>query len=343
MIKKVAIVSLSSGMLGEDFIQHELDLGLKRLEALGLEVSFTPNALKGIDYLKEHPEARASDLIAAFEDPSVDMILCAIGGDDTHRLSPYLFDHEALKKVVKQKVFLGFSDTTINHLMLHQLGIKTFYGQSFLADVCELESDRLPYSRAYFEELVTSGQILEIKPSPYWYEERKDFSAKALGTKRVRHLNRGFELLKGSPTFSGEILGGYLESLYQLFDHSCYDDSVAIARKYQLFPSLADLTGKILLLEISEEKPDPLLFEQMLKTLKETGIFSVISGLLVGKPIDETHKESYREILLKVVDTDIPILYNLNVGHATPRAIVPFGVMAEVDAEASVIRFKIDS
>lgn len=34
--------------------------------------------------LKEHPEARAQDLIAAFADKSIDMILCAIGGDDTY-------------------------------------------------------------------------------------------------------------------------------------------------------------------------------------------------------------------------------------------------------------------
>lgn len=33
---KVAVVSLSSGMFGEDFAKHELDLGLKRMKELGL-------------------------------------------------------------------------------------------------------------------------------------------------------------------------------------------------------------------------------------------------------------------------------------------------------------------
>ena len=37
--------------------------------------------------------------------------------------------------------------------------------------------------------------------------------------------------------------------------------------------------------------------------------------------------------------SNIPIVYNLNVGHATPRAIVPFGVHAHVDAQEQVIRF----
>lgn len=29
MIKKIAIISLSRGLLGEDFIKHELDIGKK--------------------------------------------------------------------------------------------------------------------------------------------------------------------------------------------------------------------------------------------------------------------------------------------------------------------------
>ena len=73
--------------------------------------------------------------------------------------------------------------------------------------------------------------------------------------------------------------------------------------------------------------------------LKETGIFEVISGLLVGKPMDETFYDDYKEALMDIIDSNIPIVYNLNVGHATPRAIVPFGVHAYVDATEQVIRF----
>ncbi len=92
-IKNVGIVSLSSGILGEPFIRFEMDIGLQRLKDYGLRVKFMPNALKGLDYVKEHPEKRAEDLLQAFRDPEIDMILCAIGGDDTYRLLPYLFDH----------------------------------------------------------------------------------------------------------------------------------------------------------------------------------------------------------------------------------------------------------
>ena len=138
MVRKIEIVSLSRGILGEAFVRHELELGLKRLEEMGVEVVFSPNALMGLDYISAHPEARADDLISAFQDDSVDMILCAIGGDDTYRLLPYLFSDHQLEKAVKDKIFLGYSDTTMNHLMLHKAGVKTFYGQAFLSDVCEL-------------------------------------------------------------------------------------------------------------------------------------------------------------------------------------------------------------
>lgn len=39
---KVAIVSLSSGILGEFEVRHELELGIKRLKDLGLEPVFVP-------------------------------------------------------------------------------------------------------------------------------------------------------------------------------------------------------------------------------------------------------------------------------------------------------------
>ena len=102
---------------------------------------------------------------------------------------------------------------------------------------------------------------------------------------------------------------------------------------------MSDWDGKILLLETSEEKPKPEDFKKMLRTLKDTGIFKVINGLLVGKPMDENFYDDYKEALLDVIDSNIPIVYNLNVGHATPRAIVPFGVHAYVDAQEQVIRF----
>lgn len=339
-VRKAAIVSLSSGILGEESVRHELDLGLKRLQAYGIGVRFMPHALRGVDYVQAHPEDRARDLLDAFQDPETDMILCAIGGDDTYRLLPYLFEHDELKNAVSSKIFLGFSDTTVNHFMLRKVGLNTFYGQSFLSDVCEPGPEMLPYTRKYFEELIATGAIRQITPSDRWYEERTAFGPDQLGTVPASHPDRGFELLQGDAVFSGEILGGCIDTMYDMFDGGRYADMPVLCRKYGLFPRAEEWRGKILLLETSEEKMKPEEYRKALEYLKRAGVFGAVSGILAGKPMDETHDGAYRQALVETVnDPRLPIVWNLNVGHATPRCIIPFGVEALVDARAQVIRF----
>ncbi len=340
MVKTVGIVSLSRGTIGEDFVKHELELGIKRLEEMGLNVKFMPHALKGIEYVESHPEKRAEDLINAYKDPEIDMILCAIGGDDTYRLLPYLFGNDELKNAVNDKIFLGFSDTTINHLMLHKVGVKTFYGQSFLADVCEMGKDILPYSKKYFKELITTGSIREITPSGSWYKERTSFGEDQLGVDPVPMKDTGFMLLQGKGEFSGEILGGCIDTIYDIFDGERYEDMPGLCSKYQLFPSAEEWRGKILLLESSEEQMTPEKYRKALKFLKEYGVFDAVTGVLIGKPMDRVYEAEYKQALTEVIaDLELPIVCNINIGHALPRCIIPFGVNAAVNVQKQKILF----
>ena len=94
-------------------------------------------------------------------------------------------------------------------------------------------------------------------------------------------------------------------------------------------------------MESSEEKPSPEMYEKMLLVLKEYGLFNVVSGVLVGKPMDEAYADEYKKLLVKIIDSpELPILCNINIGHATPRCIIPFGVYATVDADKQVITFE---
>ena len=90
--------------------------------------------------------------------------------------------------------------------------------------------------------------------------------------------------------------------------------------------------------------PRVLVLEWNLVLLKlQSWIFSgieVLNGILVGKPMDETYADDYKKELLNIVGGDLPVLFNLNIGHATPRAIVPFGVHARVDADKGIITFE---
>ncbi len=340
MVKTVAIVSLSRGILGEPFIKWELELGLKRLKDYGVEVKFMPHALSGLEYVQEHPEKRAEDLLAALADADIDMILCAVGGNDTYRLLPYLFEHNELRQVATPKIFLGFSDTTMNHFMLHKLGIPTFYGQAFLPDICELSSEMLPYTKHFFEELLTTGTISQITPSPVWYDARESFDQSQLGVAMPQHANTGFELLQGSPVFEGKILGGCLDTIFDMFNSQRHSDSVDLCEKYELFPPAEAWKGRILLLETSEEMMPPEKYKAALLELKKRGVFDAVSGVLMGKPMNEQYVDQYKQLLVETVDNpQLPVVSNISVGHATPRCIVPFGIPAVVDVNRQIITF----
>lgn len=332
---KIAIVSLSSGVLGEPFVAHELELGEKRLTELGLRFEYMPNSRKGIEYIKNHPEARAEDLKRAFADDSIKGIICAIGGDDTYKTIPYLLDDNEFIALVKNrpKVFLGFSDTTNNHLMFYKLGLQTYYGQAFLTDFAELAGEMLPYTKEWSERLFNSGPRTEIVHSPIWYGERSGYGVDQVGVNRVAHEEtRGFEVLRGTGVIKGELLGGCVESFYDQLTGDRYAEEKDIIEKYEIFPSTEEWRGKVLFAETSEEKPSPEKLGKMLATLDEAGVLGAVAAVVVGKPQGEKFYDEYKQVWLEATEKhNLPIIYNINVGHAAPRCILPYGGRVSVD------------
>ena len=332
---KIAIVSLSRGLLGEDYCKHELDLALTRLKEFGLEPVIMPNALKGMKYLEEHPEARASDLKTAFVDDSIKAIITAIGGIDTYKTIPYLMENEEFKKAVKNhpKIFTGFSDTTNNHLMLNRLGLSTFYGPCLLVDIAELDSQMLPYTKEYFDKFFLNEDSFEITSSPIWYSDRKSYSASELGKPRESHKEEhGYEVLNGNGIVIGKLYGGCIESIYDAFTGASFEDEPLVYEKYNIFPTEDEWKEKVLFLETSELMATPEELEKMLMEFKKRNIFNLVKGLIVGKPINEKYYNEYKEVYKKVFsDLDTPILFNANFGHSVPRCIIPYDAETTID------------
>jgi len=53
-------------------------------------------------------------------------------------------DEEFIEAVEKHsKLFTGFSDTTVNHLMFYKLGLSTYYGPNFICDLGEIVSSEI--------------------------------------------------------------------------------------------------------------------------------------------------------------------------------------------------------
>ena len=332
---KIAIVSLSRGLLGMSFCKHELDIAIKRLKEFGLVPVIMPNALKDMDYIEKHPEARASDLKQAFMDNSIKAIITAIGGIDTYKTIPYLMEDEEFKDAVRNnpKIFTGFSDTTNNHLMLNRLGLSTFYGPCLLVDIAELDNDMLPYTKEYFEKFFMDEDGFEIKASPLWYSDRKSYGPEEIGKPREKHQEEhGFETLNGSGVVTGKLYGGCIESIYDAFTGTSFEDEPSVYEKYGILPTEEEWKEKVLFLETSELAIKPEELEKMLMEFKKRNIFNLVKGLIVGKPIDEKYYNEYKEIYRKIfIDIDTPVLFNVNFGHSVPRCIIPYDAMATID------------
>lgn len=322
---KVAVVSLSSGSLGEPGLIHKYYLAKERLERdYGLRVEAMPNALRGRDYVYRHPEARAQDLMDAFRDPSIRAVFCAIGGDDTIRLLPYI-DFELLHD--NPKIFTGFSDTTTNHFMMRKAGLVSYYGLSVMCDLAEYVSIN-EYSREMMERTIFRPQpVLDIPCSEFcaFEKEKVRWSEENMDIPRPRRANSGYKLLQGGGKVSGELVGGCVDVFVELMGT-------------ELWPKPEEWSGKLLLLETSEEDmPDELLC-WYLRGLQAQGVLSRINGIVFGKPAAESKFESYQEVLRRVVGfeagrPELPVLYNVNVGHSYPIGLFPLGLRYEIDCE----------
>ena len=316
----VALVSLSSGLAGEEEIRWRTEQGIKRLEGVfGLKVKVMAHALKGLDYVYNHPEKRAEDLNNSLRDDSVKAIICAIGGNETVRILPFV-DTAALKN--NPKIFTGYSDTTTNHLFFYKYGISTSYGPALLTDFAEnIAMDeytvdsikRTWFSAEPIGEITTSPHIRKI--GLRWDSENKN-------TERPLVKNPGYESIGGTGKGRGHLIGGCLEVFNNL-------------RGTQYFPEISNFEDAILFFETSECYLDPEIFEDYLRAMSVIGIFKHINGIVIGRPQDgrfyTEYKEAWRRILTEAGRSDLPVLYNASFGHNEPKCIIPYGLEAEID------------
>lgn len=322
----VAIVSLSSGMGGDALVRYRYLIGKQRLETVfGLNVMTMSNALKGSEYVSSHPEKRAEDLMNAFRDHSVKAIICLIGGDDTIRLLPYI-DYDVIKN--NPKIFMGYSDTTVNHFMMYKAGLVSFHGPCVLVEFAENVKMHDYTTRSIYQTLFEPTNHINITPSPVWTSEFLDWTNEknqGIQRKLISDLH-GYEVLQGSGTFRGRLIGGCLAVLKMIIGT-------------ELWPDVTEWKDKILFLETGEDYPTPSEVCYFLRNLVAQGIMKQLKGLVVGKPLDERYYEEYKAVYRLVIDTEagcsnIPILYNVNCSHTSPSCILPYGLMAEINCNS---------
>ncbi len=320
---KVATVSLSWGGAGDKEIRWRYEQGKERLQTVfGLEVVEMAYTLAGSEYIYRHPEKRAEDLMKAFADPEIKGIIACIGGIESIRLLPFI-DYELIYH--NPKIFIGYSDSTITHMICYKAGISSIYGPTLLVDFAENVSMN-PYTVEYIKRtLFSKDPVGVIEPAREWTSEYLPWLITNKNTARRLQSNTGYELLQGQGKVRGRLLGGCLE----VFD---------MLRGTELFPEAEEFEEVILFLETSEDKPPVWYMEVALRILGVKGILEKLNGMIFGKPQDEAFFIEYNEVIKKVLAEyhreDLPVVVNMSFGHTEPKFCLPYGALVEIDCEA---------
>jgi muramoyltetrapeptide carboxypeptidase LdcA involved in peptidoglycan recycling len=323
---KVAAISLSWG--GPGALPHRYLAGKEQFRReFGLEVVETAHALKDPAWLARHPEARASDLMQAFADTSISGIISTIGGDDSIRLLPHIRPETIL---ANPKVFMGYSDTTVLHLVCLRAGLVSFYGPAFMSGFAE--------NGGMFPFLVESVRKACFSAAPIgvvhpcrdgWTAEHVEW-ADPRNQQRPRSLNpyTGWRFVQGTGVVQGPLIGGCLEVLDWLRGTPAWPDAAAFDRA-------------ILFLETSESKSPPQAVAQSLRSYASMGILGRLSGILFGRPggnVPLGDFDHYDDAIRQVVTEEeglssLPVVTRMDFGHTDPMFVLPYGLQARIDCE----------
>ncbi len=328
MLKEGDIVAtISSSWGGPSVFPERYQVGKKQLEDLfSVKVIESKYALKPADWLYRNPEARAEDLMSCFADDQINGIVSTIGGDESVRILPYI-DIDVIKS--NPKVFMGYSDTTISHLICYKSGFTSFYGPSIMSGFAENGGIPKYLENSVRKSCFSSKPIGLIEPSTGWTVEKLDWgNQKNQNIKRKLSEPTGPEVIQGNGKISGHLLGGCVEVL-------------EMVKGTDFFPNISEWSGAIMFLETSEETPDLDSFIRWIRNYGSIGIFNVINGIILGRPggdIPINEIDKYDKALKMVISeelglTELPIIVQMDFGHTDPMFTIPYGIKAEIDCD----------
>ncbi len=300
----VAVAALSSGLEAETVEAYER--GVAELEALGFKVraGSLVDVEKSWWWAAARPAEVARELNGLFADPEVRAIWALTGGRFTLSYLDAL-DYDAI--AANPKLLIGMSDISATLLAIHsRTGLVTLHGENFLEGVGDWnamsEGDRARLVDIYRRVLTSSAPAGALPSFLEWETWR-------------------------SGRAEGPLLGGLLHRFLRIQ-----------ATPWAFAPERFD--GAILFLE--DLSTQTLNVWHDLQVLRHGGVLDRIAGLLIG-PIQTIEIAPYapqtlREVVLDVLgDRDIPVIGNVDFGHAGPNLPLPLGVRAAIDADARTI------
>ena len=303
--------------------QSQREIATKRVEQdLGLRLSFGKHVEETDEFSSSSIKSRLEDLHEAFADPEVKGILCIEGGFNSNQLLPYL-DWELIKK--NPKVLVGYSDITVLNLaILAKTGLVSYNGPMFSTLGMKKGFE---YMVEYLKKAVMEEPAYEIVPSKEWSDD--DWESEQ--DERHFHKNEGPWVIASNATGGGEaegrIVGGNLSSL-------------ALLQGTSFWPGLKD---SILFLEDDYEWKWHHM-DRCFQGIVQQPDFSGVKGIVWGR--FEGDSQVSRETLTKAMKATrelvgLPIIGNVDFGHANPKATIPIGGKARIWGEGEKSKVEI--
>lgn len=285
---------------GSYISEEELQDSIKNLNQLGFDTTYSDKILLQSGYFAGTDEDRADDLMEKFSDKSVKGIVCARGGYGCSRILPML-DYNVIRK--NPKVLIGYSDVTaLLYGIYEKAGLVSFHG---------------PVGTSTFNDYsVDNFKRVLMEP-----ERTALFTNSTSGTDENTYGVTTIVKGKGK----GRFVGGNLSIIVSL-----------IGTKYDV-----DYSNKIVFIE--EVGEEPYRVDRMLTQMIESGKFKHAAGIMMGifrkcevkNDSDLTSKSfTLMEVLKdRLSNLKIPVVYGMSFGHVTDKFTIPFGALAELDAD----------
>jgi muramoyltetrapeptide carboxypeptidase LdcA involved in peptidoglycan recycling len=336
---RVAVVAPAS--TNPESASHVYELGLQRMrDGFDLDPVEYPTATADPEWLAEHPEARAADVMDAFRDPDISAVIATIGGHDQIRVLPHL-DADVLREHPTR--FYGWSDNTNLALYLWNQGIVSYYGGSTLTEYA-MDGAMFDYTVEYLGRALFDDAIGEWTEADVFTDEPGDWEdPDGVEMPRETESSDGRVWRGGDRAVSGRVWGGCYEVLVEQF----------LADRY--VPEDDALDGTVLALETSELVPDPDVVRANLRALGERGLLARFDAVLVGRAAARSHVEDHppewradyrdrqRDAITDVFETynpDAPVVLDCEFGHTYPTCPIPIGGEVAVDPASETIRFQ---
>jgi muramoyltetrapeptide carboxypeptidase LdcA involved in peptidoglycan recycling len=331
---RVAVLSPGSAL--PEVFPHPFDLGLRRLqERFGLvPVEYPTTRRQGT------PAERAADVMSAFADPDITAVLTSIGGADQIKVLGHL-DPEVMS--ANPKPFFGLSDNTNLLNYLWNLGIVGYSGGTVMT-MLGRDGAINPHSEESFRAALFTRDWYDLRPAGAFTDMNRDWADPT-------NLETEPPMLPGTGwRWAGRLDGGLVEGRLWGGCLEIVDFNLRAAR--YLAPEDAAYDGCVLFLETSEEMPSAQYVAEVLMCLGERGMLQRFSALLMGRPKasllgmpdDPELRARYTSDQREAVEAafaeyspDVPIVFDVDLGHTDPNLVIPYGGECRVDPAAGTV------